>query len=349
VRADIVNARESLKFTPNMVCNALDALNISYHASDKEAIVHCPFHDDGAGKPHCYINIRERAGTWHCFASSCEARGNFVEFLVGATGWNQYKVLTFSRNLKRGSELNEELLEKLQVQPTEEESNDPLTQYAYRHEYLHERGLGEEVLRRFQVGYDRAKNAIVFPWFDKHGNLVAIKKRRIIDKFFDYNAGADLRHTLYGLHLVRSYGVIWIVEAEIDAMTLDQVFRQGHFDRHYAVALGGRVVQESQIFAMLSKIPSCVVLMLDRDDVGRISQDELKRKLLGRVRVHEAGYPAGDAKDPNELTYDQVVQITTHIDKKEKENQNERLSKRGAVPQREHGAAVQATRHQKEW
>jgi DNA primase len=319
---------DKFTITPGMVINAFEALEIPYNASDKEAVVACPFHDD-SGKPHCYVNVRERAGIFHCFKNGCEARGDFLEFLVGSQKWNAYKAIAFCRALRHSA--GDEA--PVRLEPAHKQHDeDPLAKYAYRHAYLSERGLSEDTLQRFDIGYDREKAAIVFPWFDKQGNLVAIKKRRVLDKYYDYEQGADLSHTLFGLHLAKSYGFLWITEAEIDAMTLDQVFRLGHFDKHFALALGGKEIRESQIEATLSRRPVAVVLMLDTDEEGRKAQKNVKDKLAGRIRVYEAEFPAGDAKDANDLNYEQIVKITLTIANKEEERTNARIQRRESTP-----------------
>ncbi len=329
---------DKFTITPSMVINAFEALEIPYRASDKEAMVACPFHDD-SGKPHCYVNVRERAGVFHCFFGTCGARGDFTEFLIGSQKWNAYKAVAFCRSLRRGADLEDTLFKKVERDRAGQDE-DPLAKYAYRHAYLSERGLSEDTLQRFTIGYDREKAAIVFPWLDKHGKLVAVKKRRVLDKYYDYEEGADLSQTLFGLHLAKSYGFLWITEAEIDAMSLDQVFRLGHFDKHFALALGGRTIRESQIEALLSRRPIAVVLMLDMDAVGREAQADVKSQLLGRIRVYEAQFPEGDAKDANDLSYEQIVKITLDISNKDEEHNHARIHRCQPTPQREHGITV---------
>ncbi len=308
-----------LEITPGMVLNALESLHIAYKASDKEAVVACPFHGD-VEKKHCYINVRERPGVFHCFYSECEARGDFIEFLVGLTGWNGYKVIAFCRGLS-----NVSYVKPAKQVRTQADEEDPLAKYKYRSSYLQDRGISEEVQRRFQIGYDRENTAIVFPWFDRNGKLVAIKKRQILEKFFTYEIGADMSQTLYGLNLAGSYGFFWLVESEIDAMTLDQVFRMAHFDNHYALALGGNDLARSQWAAAFQKMPKAIVLMLDNDIVGRESQARIKKQLIGNVRVYEAEYPHLDYKDANELNFEQIVGLVMQVIAKEEERKHERL------------------------
>ena len=61
-----------------------------------------------------------------------------------------------------------------------------LQEYAYRHPYLGERGISEEVQRQMKIGYDRFRQAVVIPWFDTNGRLVNIKYRKVSSKVFWY-------------------------------------------------------------------------------------------------------------------------------------------------------------------
>jgi DNA primase len=322
-----VTSDAALDLTPGMIFNALDALEVDYTASDKEAVVHCPFHDD-SGKPHCYVNVQAKPGVFQCFMSDCKAKGDFLAFVMQVTKWNGIKATTFLRGVRRTVPVD--LVRTIRPQMVQQD--DPLGVYAYRHAYLYDRGLSEDTLQRFDIGYDRTQHAIVFPWFDRHGKLVAIKKRSVMDKRYDYAPGADLAHTLFGLHVVKTNAFLWITEGEIDAMSLDQVFRVAHFDNHFALALGGKEIRDSQIAALLERRPVAVVLMLDRDAVGQVSQEAIRKKLLGRVRVYTAGYPEGSAKDANELTYEQIVKLTTQITQQERDRDDARLRKSDPTP-----------------
>lgn len=306
-----LKADTDIEITRAMVLNALTALDVDFSHSDKEVVMRCCFHHDDGRRPHLYVNIKDKPGVAHCFW--CEKRSDFRGVVQALTGWNPFQVNKFCRKLSKMVEWDEPEQPKMPLQ----NADDPLAPYAFRHPYLtQDRGLSEETQQRFSIGYDKAKQAIVFPWFDRNGKLVAIKKRRVIDKGFDYEKGANTSRTLFGLHLVRAGSYLWITEGEIDAMTLDQTFRLAHFDKHYALALGGSSLRESQLEAVLEKKPEAIVLMLDNDDVGREAQIEAKKLMIRKVRVLEASYPDG-TKDANELSFEQIVQITHNIEKQE--------------------------------
>lgn len=304
-----IHTSGEFKLTGAMVLNGLIALNVDFSYSDKEAVMRCCFHDDSGRRPHLYVNIKDKPGVAHCFF--CHATADFVNVVAAITGWNHTKSRVFVTRLPKMVELD---VPEVDESPKTE---DPLAPYAYRHPYLTEdRGLSEAIQQRFDIGYDKERQAIVFPWFDRNGKLVAIKKRRVLEKGFDYEKGAKTSHTLFGLHLVKRYGVCWLTEGEIDAMTLDQVFRIAHYDNHFALALGGSSMKSSQAEALATVDPKAVILMLDSDQAGRAAQAEVRKVLLETAfagsRIIEAEYPP-DVKDANEMKYEQIIQLTNHI------------------------------------
>ena len=70
---------------------------------------------------------------------------------------------------------------------TEEE----LDKYRYIHPYLYERGLTDEIIERFDIGYDRERKEITFPVRDIEGRCVFVAGRSTERKFFSLPKGMD--------------------------------------------------------------------------------------------------------------------------------------------------------------
>ena len=85
------------------------------------------------------------------------------------------------------------------VEITEEE----LDKYRYIHPYMSERGLTDEIIERFDIGYDRERKEITFPVRDIEGKCVFIAGRSTERKFFRLPKGMD--KPIYCSHLFR-YG-----------------------------------------------------------------------------------------------------------------------------------------------
>lgn len=294
----------------------LDKMGVDAVVGSSEAVCACFAHNDHGR--HLSINIAEKAGLWRCWV--CPARGIFEEFIA------QYKRCTFvqasiaARVWSRAAayEPPPTIIPPKPKPPQE----DRLAQYRFRHPYALTRGVSEETLQRFDVGCDRSKNMVTFPWFAQTDNLVGFKWRAVDRKFYLNEKGVDFSSTFFGFQHVRQHAWVWIGEGEFDTMTLDQNFRLGHFTNHYAIGLGGKYLHNNQIDALCRKQPEAVVLMLDNDEAGQQAQADIYRRLLPRVKTLQATYPPG-IHDPNGLSFSQIRNIAMKL---EEENGKRLLS-----------------------
>lgn len=84
-------------------------------------------------------------------------------------------------------EKNRDLKERDKTVITEEE----LDKYRYIHPYMYKRGLTDEIIERFDIGYDRERKEITFPVRDIKGRCVFVAGRSIKSKFFRLPKGKD--------------------------------------------------------------------------------------------------------------------------------------------------------------
>lgn len=177
-----------------------------------------------------------------------------------------------------------------------------LKNFAYRCGYLERRGIAEIYQRAVKIGYDPKHKAISIPWFDKDGELVAIKFRSVRDKrFWYYSGGQPVRNHLWGMwivHLKHSKRV-FVVESEIDALTL-----WAH--KIPAVAVGGSSMTEEQRKLILESGVETIVLATDNDRAGRRLAESIRDKLNGFVNIEKMWFPA-KYKDVNDLPPDLLI------------------------------------------
>jgi DNA primase len=289
---------------------ALTELGVDCRFGPKEAVVQCVFASE-TGK-HLYINLLDKPGVAHCFR--CGARANFQEFVKAYSGMTNVHAAMFLARCRRATaaaDYEPPIREKKKVGDDDER----LRPYWFRHPYVYDRGITEETCKRFSVGYDRENNAITFPWFDRTGKLIAIKKRSILDKFYSAEADTDTSSTLFGMNLARQHGYLWVTEGEFDCLFLDQCFRLAHFDNHFALALGGTMLRTQTIVELCKRQPERIVLLLDNDDAGAQATAVIRKQLLPHVKLLQPSYPSG-VNDPNELRFEQVVQLVRSLDMK---------------------------------
>ena len=313
--------------------NQLRANDIQLIQKYKEGPTHiqicCPYHNNGQERRPS-AGIRKTDGMFHCFTcnevhslqeviSHCFG---YTDDIVGKFGWNwllknfatvqveerKSIALDFDRihnrvDSKRG-------VEKFVL---EEE----LDKYRYIHPYMYERGLTDEVIDLFDIGYDRVSDCITFPIRDIHGNCLFVARRSVKTKFFNYPEGVE--KPLYGLYEYYSmfsdskqqYFDLWakvnpqaneviVCESMLDALSFWTVGK-------YAVALNG-LGNELQ-FKQLRELPCRkIILATDMDERGLTARRSIRANMRNRKIITEYLFPVG-RKDANECTKEELMNL----------------------------------------
>ena len=283
----------------------------------------CPIHNDGQErKPSCGISTVNQdgtpAGTVHCFA--CGYTATLEEMVShcfgkedgGAFGkeWLIKNFLTISIDSRKPIELNvtrDKNIGTVEHFITEEE----LDSYRYYHDYMYKRKLTDEVIERFDVGYDKhfelkdkegkvksVLRCVTFPVRDTNGNTLFIARRSVDTKFFHYPE--DAQKPVYGLfELPKDAKEVIICESIFNALTC-YVYGKP------AVALLG--LGTPYQFEQLKKL-SCrkFITALDGDNAGRRATERLKKALGSNKLV--TTYIIPDGKDVNDLTFEEFKNL----------------------------------------
>ena len=276
----------------------------------------CPYHSDGMErKPSA--GIRKSDGVFHCFACGevhslqeviSHCFGHYDD-LVGKWGW-QWLLRNFATveveerkdvdlDFSRNSVVRNRSVCRNQF-VTEEE----LDKYRYTHPYMYQRGLTDEVIELFDIGYDRDMQAITFPVRDLLGNCLFIARRSVKTKFFNYPSLSE--KSVYGLYelynLNKFPDEVWITESMIDALRLWGV-------GIYACALNG--LGSGNQYKQLSNMPCRVfVLATDMDNAGLNARqnilENVKNKLFMQVFLPDGRKDIGECTDEEILALKKV-------------------------------------------
>ena len=309
----------------------------------------CPYHNNGMERRPS-AGIRKSDGVFHCFAcgeihslqeviSYCFGRTDDV---IGAFGWSwllknfatvqaeerKDVELDFRRigvcigdecdNVKQYTQQyksGKHIVGNTNGYVTEEE----LDKYRYIHPYMYKRGLTDEVIELFDIGYDKDTDCITFPIRDISGNTLFIARRSVKSKFFNYPEGVE--KPLYGLYeytrvaselskgvmfmrinpvLLESLQEIIVCESMLDALSFWTVGK-------YAVALNG-LGNELQ-FKQLRELPCRkIILATDADERGMSARKRIRKNLQNTKIVTEYIFPYG-RKDANECTKEELENL----------------------------------------
>ena len=169
---------------------------------------------------------------------------------------------------------------------TEEE----LDKYRYIHPYLYERGLTDEIIERFDIGYDRERKEITFPVRDIEGRCVFVAGRSTERKFFRLPQG--LNKPLYqGYRFVDgSYKICYVTESFLNCLTCWK------YDKPAIAMLG---TGNKKQYEILNKLPVReYILAFDPDEAGRKATERFRKNVRGKI-IKELVYP--DNRDINDL------------------------------------------------
>lgn len=184
-------------------------------------------------------------------------------------------------------------------------SEEELDKYRYFHPYMYKRGLTDEIIELFDIGYDKDTDCITFPVRDVNGNTLFVARRSVKSKFFNYPNGVE--KPLYGLYELLKFqynksGIqeVIVCESMLDALSFWTVDK-------YAVALNG-VESELQI-RQLKELPCRkIILATDSDEKGMLARQRIRKKIGNRKLITEYIFPKG-RKDANECTKEELLSL----------------------------------------
>ena len=160
-----------------------------------------------------------------------------------------------------------------------------------------QRGLSDETIKQFQLGYDGKRNAITIPIF-KNKELVNIKYRHLNPeqhggaKYMSTRGAENWVFNEEALSVAKEKGRILIVEGEFDCMSAVQRGLRNVISPSLGVDSCGAWVE------LLDSIPQ-VYIAFDNDDAGRKGSKKFAEK-VGIEKCQECKYPS-DVKDANEF------------------------------------------------
>lgn len=169
-------------------------------------------------------------------------------------------------------------------------SDEELEKYRYIHPYMYQRGLTDEIIERFDIGYDDERDEITFPVRDIEGRCVFVAGRSVERKFFRLPQG--LNKPLYqGYRFCDgSYKVAYITESFLNCLTCWKYNKP-------AMAMIGTGNQKQ--YEILNKLPVReYILAFDPDEAGRKATERFRRNVHGKI-IKELVYP--DNRDINDL------------------------------------------------
>ena len=176
-----------------------------------------------------------------------------------------------------------------------------LEQYRFYHPYMKIRKLSEDIIEKFDIGYDEKTQAITFPIKDRNGNCLFIARRSVNSKWFNYPQNVEKPvYGIYELYKLKKFPEeIYITESMLDCLYL------WTFNK-FAVALNG--LGTNYQYKQLNELPCRkYILATDNDLAGQKARKKLKANIKGKL-ITEVVLPT-DVKDINDCTPEQIKNL----------------------------------------
>jgi DNA primase len=298
--------------------------NVKHKQAGKDqTVITCPFHAGGAERtPSLFINNIN--GLWYC--QGCKIGGGFKKFLK-ELGVAREDIDVDTRELNSAMEAYKEkkefekqvlfYIDPFVARPILAET--VLLKFVGTPKQLIDIGFNEEVLKRYEVGFDELRQRIIYPVRDVYGNLAGVSGGTVI--------GAEPKYRLYpGRMLIKDKWVTSPFGEEFDqqypAYTPDDWKKQclWNFDRVYAaclystkvetiiivegfkaalwliqngykntIALMGSSVSELQ-YTLLSRLNCRYLVMTDNDKAGDTCAHNLLLSFAGITPIARVDY-----------------------------------------------------------
>ena len=273
----------------------------------------CPFHKNGQERKPSF-GVNGEIDKCHCF--SCSWSGTIEEMISELYGYqdegkfgkrwlikrfNTVEIETrpnimegfHGRNIKNdilGGRCSSNIPDKISYNQDTYISDEELDKYRYIHPYLYERGLTDEIIERFDIGYDRERKEITFPVRDIEGRCVFVAGRSVERKFFRLPKGIDKPIYCADKFRTGAYRTAYITESFLNCLTCWK------YDKPAIAMLG---TGNKKQYEILNKLPVReYILAFDPDEAGRKATERFKKNVHGKI-IKELVY--SDNRDINDL------------------------------------------------
>jgi DNA primase len=172
-------------------------------------------------------------------------------------------------------------------------------------QYLSQRGINEDSIHYFKLGYSQNMDMVITPVHSPDGIPIGLVGRSIQGKSFKNSNNLPKSKTLFNVHRAKKIGdQVIVVESNFDAIRI----HQAGFPNVVAV-LGGFLSTDQQ--NILNRYFNRIIIMTDADQAGKDLGYSIANKLRNKD-ILWASYKYGkiyphDAKDAGDMTDEEIT------------------------------------------
>ena len=306
------NTREvdTTQYTPTHIKSVLKSIGLSIVGeTGNDFLCYCPFHSN---RHTSSFSVSREKGAFICFNPSCGEAGTLQELVKRVMNKNEYEAMRFisSKEAEALENFDELLSEAMEEKPVFEEFSQETLDRLHAGmskeavEYLASRGINQESIDHFSLGYSASMNMVITPVHSPDGTPIGLVGRSIEGKAFKNSTNLPKSKTLFNIHRAKKIGDhVIVVESNFDAIRV----HQAGFPNVVAT-LGGFLSIEQQ--NLLNRHFNKITVMTDADLAGR----ELGQSIVNKLKFKDllwASYEYGkiyphDAKDAGDMTDEEI-------------------------------------------
>ena len=314
IQSDTQSVLDMLKF--DLAQHGVDRFHI-FRNNGENVQTNCPFHKNGQERKPSF-GVNGEIDKCHCF--SCGWAGTIEEMISELYGYQDEGKFGKRWLIKRFNtveiETRPNIMEgfngrnnitirnnndihrfkqhiqsnKSSEQYSGEITEEELDKYRYIHPYMYQRKLTDEIIERFDIGYDRERKEITFPVRDIEGRCVFVAGRSVERKFFRLPKGIDKPIYCADKFRAGAYRTAYITESFLNCLTCWKYNKP-------AMAMIGTGNQKQ--YEILNKLPIReYILAFDPDEAGRKATERFRKNVHGKI-IKELVYT--DNRDINDL------------------------------------------------
>ena len=274
-------------------------------------LCYCPFHSN---RHTSSFSVSKEYGKFICFNPACGEAGTLIDLIKRVLNKNDYEALRYiaakeTESLNNFDEVMKEMFEEKPVfqefpQETLNRLHSDLMSTTEGKDYFKSRGIVQEGLLEFDLGYSKNMGMVTVPVHSPDGMAIGIVGRSIQGKSFKNSTNLPKSKTLFNVHRAKKIGDhVIIVESSFDAIRI----HQAGFPNVVAT-LGGFLSPDQH--GLLNRYFNKITIMTDADHAGRELGISIANKLRNKDILWascEYGkiYPH-DAKDAGDMTDEEI-------------------------------------------
>ncbi len=312
IRGNNTRQVNSTQYAPNHIKSVVKEIGLRIISeSNNNLVIYCPFHNN-THSPSFYIS--EDNGAWLCFNPSCGETGNIIQLVKKITGKNDFESirLVAAKEAQALDNFDETLNSVLEDKPEFIEFDQKkldelymeLTFNKLARDYFESRGINQESITYFKLGYSESQGMAIVPVHSPDGIPVGLVGRSISEKKFKNSTNLPKNKTLFNIHRAKKIGDhVIIVESSFDAIRI----HQSGFPNVVAT-LGGHISTDN--INLLNRYFNKIIIMTDADQAGRELGISISNKLKNKD-ILWASYSYGkiyphDAKDAGDMSEEEI-------------------------------------------